>query len=136
MTVGNQEASNMKCADCGQEILQTHPEMCPYCRGKNLISDEEAVKTADQLANAGQYEEAALSYEKLDLWAEAKECRQLAKKKHLDSSDLAMAKVESVDLICPHCGASQAADPKLNEQTCKRCGTEYKIPEIVQRAFE
>ena len=32
--------SNMKCADCHQDILQAHPEMCPYCRSKNLVSDK------------------------------------------------------------------------------------------------
>jgi len=30
----------MKCADCHQDILQVKPEMCPYCRSKNLVSDE------------------------------------------------------------------------------------------------
>jgi hypothetical protein len=126
----------MKCIDCGQDILQAHPNMCPYCRSKNLVSDEDAVKVAEGLTKAERYEEAALSYEKLDLWTEAKECRLLANKKHRISADLATAKVSSVDLICPHCRVSQAAEPKLSEQTCKRCGTVYKIPEFVHRAFE
>ena len=30
----------MKCADCHQDILQAKPEMCPYCRSKNLVPDE------------------------------------------------------------------------------------------------
>jgi DNA-directed RNA polymerase subunit RPC12/RpoP/ribosomal protein S27E len=124
----------MKCGDCGQDILQAHPEMCPYCKSKHLISDEEAPKQiheAEQLAKAGRYEDAALSYERLDLWNKAKECRAVAKKKHSSPIDLQVGKVETISLLCPHCGSSQPANSKSAQETCNRCGTIYLIPEKI-----
>ena len=59
----------MKCGNCGQDILQVHPEICPYCKSKNLISDEDAskeIQEIERLQKAGRYEDAALKYEKLD----------------------------------------------------------------------
>jgi DNA-directed RNA polymerase subunit RPC12/RpoP len=131
----------MKCKDCGQDILQAHPQMCPYCRSKNLISEEDApreIHEAEQLAKAGRYEDAALKFEKLDLWDKAKECRILAKRKHARSADLPTGKVGSVSIVCPHCGASKAVNPKLDEEMCSRCGTTYMIPSKVRDlvAFE
>lgn len=122
----------MKCGNCGQDILQAHPVMCPYCHSKNLISDEIASREADQLAKAGKYEEAALTYEKLDSWDEAKNCRLQAKKKHLGPAKLKVASIETVTLKCPHCGTSQPVNSKSPEETCKRCGTTYRIPEKVR----
>jgi DNA-directed RNA polymerase subunit RPC12/RpoP len=124
----------MKCADCGQDILQENPAMCPYCRSKNLISEEDenkARKEIDKLAKAGRYEEAALRYEKIDLWDQAKECRQLAKRKHVGSAKAEMGKVATVTLSCPHCSATQSFAGKSAEAVCSRCGTTYKIPKNV-----
>jgi DNA-directed RNA polymerase subunit RPC12/RpoP len=125
----------MKCGDCGQDILQARPEMCPYCRSKNLISEEDASKEiheAERIAKAGRYEDAALRYEKLDLWKEAKDCRMLAKKKRIAPGDLQVGKVGTVNVLCPHCGTSQSVNSKSNEVTCSHCGTTYLVPENVR----
>jgi DNA-directed RNA polymerase subunit RPC12/RpoP len=124
----------MKCVDCGQDILQAHPEMCPYCRSKNLIAEEDASKEiheAERLAKAGRYEDAALRYEKLDLWKEARNCRLLAKKKHADTGDLKSGKIGEINLACPHCGSSQPIDWKSTVAICTRCGTTYSVPKRV-----
>ena len=123
----------MKCGNCGQDILQTHPEMCPYCHSKNLISDETASQEAEQLAKAGQYEEAALAYERFDMWDEAKNCRLLARRKHAAPADFQVAAIEKITLKCPHCGFSQTLASRAPEETCDRCGTTYKIPEYIQK---
>jgi hypothetical protein len=128
------QVSLMKCKDCGQDILQAHPQMCPYCRSKNLIDDEDASKETseiEQLAKKGRYEEAALRYEKLDLWDKAKECRRLAAKKNAGSSDLETGKVGTITVLCPHCGAAQPVTSKSDKGTCSRCGTIYRIPSVV-----
>lgn len=122
----------MKCGDCGQEILQAHPELCPYCRSKKLISEEDVSKQsreAEQLAKTGRFEEAALVFEKLELWKDAKECRHQAKKKGKGSAPLQAGKIGSVSIVCPHCGESQPVSLKSREEFCNRCGTSYLIPE-------
>ncbi len=119
----------MKCGNCGQDILQAHPEMCPYCRSRNLISEgdtEKKVAEAGQLAKAGRFEEAALILEQVDHWKEAKECRLRAKKK--PRAELPSGKLGTVTLLCPHCGHSQEANLKVGEQLCTRCGTRYVVP--------
>ncbi len=125
----------MKCGKCGQEILQLHPEMCPYCRSKNLISDEDAkneIHEAERLAKTGRYEDAALAYEKLELWSEAKSCRTQARRKHSGSAISEVGKVDSVTLSCPHCSATQQTEAHAKELTCSRCGTMYRVPEEVR----
>ena len=126
----------MKCGNCGQDILQAHPEICPYCKSKNLISDEDETKEiqeTEHLQKAGRYEEAALKYEKLDQWNKAKDCRRLAKKKHPGSSNLETGKVGTITLVCPHCNAAQPVTSKSNEETCTRCGTTYLVPNEIQQ---
>ncbi len=122
----------MKCGDCGQEILQADPAMCPYCRSKNLISEEDetkARKEIDRLAKAGNYEEAALKYEKMELWDKAKECRIMAKKKQQKgAAKIEAGKVVAVTLSCPHCSAEQPFAGKAQEEMCSRCGTTYRVP--------
>ncbi len=125
----------MKCGDCGQDILQANPELCPYCRSRNLISEEDASKEAkdiERLVKAGRYEEAALKYEKLDLWDKAKDCRMHAKKNRAGLANLETGKVGTINLVCPHCNASQPVALKSGEETCSRCGTSYKIPDKVR----
>jgi DNA-directed RNA polymerase subunit RPC12/RpoP len=130
----------MKCGDCGQDILQIDPEMCPYCRSKNLIAEEDVttqIAEAEALAKSKRFEEAALIFEKLELWDKAKDCRVQAKKSGLKSAELASARVESVALICPHCGWSQAVASNYNEETCARCGKEFLVPfEVAGLVFE
>jgi transposase-like protein len=124
----------MKCGDCGQDILQTHPELCPYCKSKNLVSEEDSskeIKEAERLAKSGRFEDAALRYEKLDLWNEAKNCRALAKKKRAAPVNLEEGKLETVSLLCPHCGSSQPVEVKSSQETCSHCGTTYLVPEKV-----
>jgi DNA-directed RNA polymerase subunit RPC12/RpoP len=130
----------MKCRDCGQDILQTDPEMCPYCRSKNLIREEglaEHAAKAGALAKNKRFEEAALLFEKLDLWDKAKACRLQARKAGSRPVDLATAKVESVALICPHCGFSQTVASGDEETVCAKCGTTFLVPEsVAQLEFE
>lgn len=108
--------------------------MCPYCRSKNLISDEDeskARKEIDRLAKAGQYEEAALRYEKMDLWDQARECRLMAKRKQKGAVKAEVGKVVAFTLSCPHCNATQPFAGKAQEETCKHCGTTYQVPKNV-----
>jgi uncharacterized Zn-finger protein len=120
----------MKCGDCGQDILQQHPQMCPYCRSRNLISDKDELLEAERLAKAGQYEEAALAYEKIDRWDDARDCRKKARKNKA-SSKIEMAKVGEVKVVCPHCGIAQPVNSKSEEIACTHCGTVFRIPEKV-----
>jgi len=87
----------MKCADCREEILQKDPQKCPYCGSRKFVSKEDEVPgilaEIKELEKAGQYEEAALKYEELEMWDKAKEIR-----------DLNVGKVGSVNITCPHCG--------------------------------
>jgi DNA-directed RNA polymerase subunit RPC12/RpoP len=125
----------MKCGDCGQEILQANPKMCPYCCSRNLIRDDEASKETqeiERLVKAGQYEAAALKYEELDLWDEAKDCRMQAKKKRSGTVDLVTAKVGTITLVCPHCNASQPLQSASGQEICSRCGTTYIVPNKVR----
>jgi DNA-directed RNA polymerase subunit RPC12/RpoP len=73
----------MKCADCGEEILQKDPQKCPYCGSANLVSVEENVQNTiqeiEKLKRAGRYEDATLRYEELGMWDEAGECRRIDK---------------------------------------------------------
>lgn len=124
----------MKCGDCGQDILQVHPEICPYCKSKNLVSEEDAskeIKTIEHLVKAGQYDDAARKYDKLEMWDKAKECRRLAKKNRSGTAILEKGKVGAISVICPNCGESQSANSKTKELTCDRCGTSFLIPEKV-----
>ncbi len=124
----------MKCGNCGQDILQAHPDMCPYCKSKNLISEEDAskeIEAIEHLAKIGRYEDAARKYEKLELWDKVRECRRLAKKNRSGSIVLETAKIGAISVVCPHCGESQPASSKTKELTCARCGTSFLIPEKV-----
>ena len=114
----------MKCADCGEEILQKDPEKCPYCGSANLISIKDIIPTViaeiEKLKKAGKYEEAALKYEELELLDKAEECRRLN-----------MGKVSTINMECPHCGASQPLSSKSNEVKCTHCRKKYVIPKEV-----
>jgi hypothetical protein len=128
----------MRCKDCGQDILQKNPEMCPYCRSRNLISEEDTekeTKEIERLAKAGRYEDAALKYEKLDMWNEAKNCRLQAKKSRAGGANVQTGKVGTVNLVCPHCNITQPATSKSGEETCNHCGTTYKVPDKVRELF-
>jgi DNA-directed RNA polymerase subunit RPC12/RpoP len=111
----------MKCADCGEEILQKDPQKCPYCGSTNLVSMKDIVPTViaeiEKLKKAGKYEEAAVKYEEIDMLDKAEECRRLN-----------MGKISKISMECPHCGESQQLSSKNNTVTCKHCGKNYGIP--------
>jgi DNA-directed RNA polymerase subunit RPC12/RpoP len=114
----------MKCADCGEDILQRNPQKCPYCGSTNLLSIKDIVPTVtaeiEKLKKAGQYEEAALKYEEIDMLDKAEECRKLN-----------MGKVSKISLECPHCGETQPVSSKNNTVKCKHCSKTYGIPKKV-----
>ena len=114
----------MKCADCGEEILQRNPQKCPYCGSTNLLSIKDIIPAVvaeiDKLKKAGKFEEAALKYEELEMYDKAKECRKLN-----------MGKATAVTMKCPHCGATQPLSSKNNSVKCKRCSKNYGIPKKV-----
>ncbi len=121
----------MKCRDCGQDILQQHPQMCPYCKSKNLISNEDELQEAERLAKKGQYEEAALAYEKLDRWDDARDCRKKARRNKAGSPVIETDKVGEVRVVCPHCSTAQPVNSKSEEIACSHCGTTFRVPEKI-----
>ena len=127
----------MKCADCGEEILQKNPQRCPYCGSTNLISSKDVVSNSiaeiDKLKKAGKYEAAAIRYEKLEMWDKAKECRRMAETGHAISAKIKIGKVSTISMECPYCSASQQLSSKNNKARCKRCGKKYLIPKRVLR---
>ena len=127
----------MKCADCGEEILQKDPQKCPYCGSANLISSEDVVSNSiaeiEKLEKAGRYEAAALRYEKLEMWDKAKECRRIAKTSPAISAKIKTGKVSAISIECPYCGASQPVSSKNNKVKCKKCGKKYIVPKKVLR---
>ena len=123
--IGRKSASlNVRCGSCGEEILQRNPDGCPYCGSTNLVSGKDAVSIdlveIEKLKKAGRYEDAALRYEELEMWDEAREIRNIN-----------MGKVSTINMECPHCGASQPLSSKNNKFTCKHCGKKYVIPKKV-----
>jgi len=118
----------MKCADCREEILQKDPQKCPYCGSRKFVSKEDEVPRIlaeiKDLKKAGQYEEAALRFEELEMWDKAKEIR-----------DLNMGKISSVNLACPHCGDLHLFSSKSKEVICSHCGKNYSVPKKVLELF-
>ena len=114
----------MKCADCGEEILQKDPQKCPYCGSTNLVSMKDLMPKIlpeiEKLKKAGKYEEAALRYEEIEMLDKAEECRNIN-----------TGKVSKISIECPHCGESQPLSSKDNQVTCKHCGKNYIIPQKV-----
>jgi len=114
----------MKCADCDEDILQKDPEKCPYCGSTNLLSEKEALEQLiaeiETLEKTGQYEEAALKYEEIEMWDKAREIRELN-----------VGKVSAISMECPHCCASQPLSSKNNNVKCKHCGKKYVIPKKI-----
>jgi ribosomal protein S27AE len=111
----------MKCADCGEKILQKNPQKCPYCGSTSLFSIQDIIPTVtveiEKLKKAGKYEDAALKYEEIEMWDKAKEIRELN-----------IGKVRAITIECPHCGESQLLSSKNNTVTCKHCGKNYSVP--------
>ena len=111
----------MKCAKCGEDILQRNPQKCPYCGSTNLVSIQDLIPTVtaeiETLKKEGKYEEAALKYEEIELWDKAEECRKLN-----------MGKVQAISMKCPHCGKTQQLSSKNNSVKCKHCSKSYGIP--------
>jgi DNA-directed RNA polymerase subunit RPC12/RpoP len=114
----------LKCADCGEDILQRNPEKCPYCGSTNLVTIRDIIPTIsaeiEKLKKEGKYEEAALKYEEIEMWDKAEECRKLN-----------MGKIGKISIECPHCGNIQQISSKNDLVKCKRCGKNYGIPRKV-----
>lgn len=85
----------------------------------------------DKLVRAGRYEDAALEYERLEMWDKAGECRRNSKTNYVVTANLDIGKVGSISMDCPYCSASQPIASKSNEVTCKYCGKNYVIPKKV-----
>ena len=79
----------------------------------------------------GRYEQAALEYEKIGMLEEAGETRRKAKTTYVISANLNIAKIGSISMECPHCGASQPITSKSNDVTCSYCRKNYVIPKKV-----
>jgi DNA-directed RNA polymerase subunit RPC12/RpoP len=118
----------MKCLACREEILQKDPQKCPYCGSRNFVSKEDEIPgiltEIKILEKAGQYEEAALKFEELEMWDKAKEIR-----------DLNMGKISSVNIVCPHCGDLRLFSSKSNEVKCRQCSKIYLVPKKVLELF-
>ena len=114
----------MKCADCGEDILQRNPQKCPYCGSTNLVSIQDLVPKVtveiEKLKKERKYEEAALKYEEIDMFDKAEECRKLN-----------MGKVSEIIMECPHCSETQSISSKNSTVKCKHCSKTYGIPKKV-----
>jgi uncharacterized Zn-finger protein len=129
----------MKCLDCHEEILAQNAKMCPYCFSKNLVENEVAIesektktlKNAENLEAAGRYEDAALLYEQIEMWDKAGQARRNNRTSYVISANVNIAKVGSISMNCPHCGASQPITSKSNEVACAYCKRNYVIPKKV-----
>jgi Zn finger protein HypA/HybF involved in hydrogenase expression len=105
----------MKCRNCHQDILQKNPEMCPYCKSKNLISDDELARI-----------------EREQTLEEDKKTEKAGRKtNYANSANINIAKISSISLKCPHCGTSQILTSKSNEVICVHCKKRYIIPKKV-----
>jgi tetratricopeptide (TPR) repeat protein len=89
------------------------------------------IEEAKNLETAGRYEDAAKKYDELKMWDKAGDCRRMLKTNYVVSANLDIAKVGTISMNCPHCGASQPIATKTNEVTCKFCGKNYVIPKKV-----
>jgi uncharacterized Zn-finger protein len=129
----------MKCLDCQEEILAKDVQFCPYCFSKNIVPDEvvteserdKMLKDAKNLELAGRYEDAALLYEQMEMWEKAGIVRRNARTSYVISANVNIAKVGSISMECPHCGAAQPITSKENEVTCFYCGKNYVIPKKI-----
>jgi DNA-directed RNA polymerase subunit RPC12/RpoP len=118
----------MKCADCGEEILQRKPQKCPYCGSTNIVSVQELIPTVtaeiEKLKKEGNYEEAAVKYEEIEMYDKAEECRKLN-----------LGKIRAVTMECPHCGKTQQVSSKDTSVRCKHCGKGFGVPKKVLELF-
>ena len=114
----------MKCADCGEDILQKNPQKCPYCGSTNLLSIKDIIPSViaeiDALKKACKFEDAALKYEELEMYDKAEECRKLN-----------MGKVSKISMECPYCSETQPISSRNNKVKCEHCGKTYSIPKKV-----
>jgi len=123
--------------------MQRNPEICPYCQSKNFISEDQfaeiektkSLKEIEKLKKAGKFEDAALIYEKMEMWDKVGECRKKSMTGNNASADFNVAKIGSINMLCPRCGTSQPLASKSNQVTCTRCKKEYAIPKKVLDLF-
>ena len=125
----------MKCGDCKQDILQKNPDMCPYCKGKNLMSDEEALKAEidaiKKLEKAGKLKEASIQYEELGFPEKAAQIRKKMGMDEKQTSKQNYGRIALIRLECPYCRVSQVLDSKAPEIKCENCKKTYKVPESI-----
>jgi len=78
----NPVSLNIRCGNCGEEILQKNPNKCPYCGSSDLISVKDSISDMlaeiKKLEKAGKYEDAALKYEEIEMWDKAEEIRKIS----------------------------------------------------------
>ncbi len=89
------------------------------------------IEFAKNMEISGRYEEAALSYDELEMYEKAGECRRLARTSYQISTAFSMGKDGAISVNCPNCGSPHAVESKLNMVTCKHCGHNYIIPKKV-----
>jgi DNA-directed RNA polymerase subunit RPC12/RpoP len=119
--------SNMKCANCGWNFYQSNPEVCPCCRSKDIVTEEQLI---ERHLKTEQYEDAALLYEELEMPDKAEECRKKANPNYI-SPPSPMGKISSITIECPHCKTTQSLTSKKNEVTCAHCNKKYAIPKKI-----
>jgi hypothetical protein len=98
---------------------------------QKVLARLEKLSNAEKYIKAGRYNEAAQIYDGLDELEKAGECRRFAKTSYVISANLNIAKIGSISMECPHCGASQPISSKSNEVTCSYCNKMYVIPKKV-----
>ena len=76
--------TQIKCADCNEELLATNVELCPYCGSRNLkaivrkeVNISEKLAEISKIEKAGKYGKAAKEYEKLGMKKQANNSRRL-----------------------------------------------------------
>jgi len=89
------------------------------------------MQKASNLELAGRYEEAAKIYESLKMYEKAGEVRKMAKTQYVISTSFRFEKGGTIIISCPHCGASQPAESKSSQISCKYCGKSYVVPKKI-----
>ena len=102
-------------------------------RGKGWLVPYEppSEQKAKNFELSGRYEEAAQIYEVLGLYEKAGEARRMERTHYVISTKFELGKDGVIRIDCPHCNASQPAEAKSSEVTCKYCGRKYIVPKKI-----
>lgn len=96
----------------------------------------DAIERAKNFMKAGNYEQAARTYEEIGMWEEAGQCRRTghadisSSTNYVISSEVKVGP-EGISMNCPHCGSSEHIQSKSSEVVCKHCGRKYYIPKNI-----